>query len=108
MAPSLASAGIDGDGQPHNVSAGDGSEVAFQRLRTGLDQVGTVAEPLRLLGWQVVDELNRAFAGEEHSGYVAPAHLFVPSNIEHDGGPRNIYDPENGYQDAYMQIWGIK
>jgi ribose transport system substrate-binding protein len=56
----------------------------------------------------VVDELNRAFAGEEPSGYVAPAHLFVPSNIEHDGGPRNIYDPENGYQDAYMQIWGVK
>jgi ribose transport system substrate-binding protein len=56
----------------------------------------------------VVDELNRAFAGEEHSGYVAPAHLFVPSNIEHDGGPRNIYDPENGYQDAYKQIWGVK
>jgi ribose transport system substrate-binding protein len=59
-------------------------------------------------GWQVVDELNRAFAGEEPSGYVAPAHLFVPSNIEHDGGPNNIYDPDNGYQDAYKQIWGVK
>jgi ribose transport system substrate-binding protein len=108
MAPSLASAGIDGDGAPHNVSAGDGSEVAFQRIRTGQYQVGTVAEPLRMHGWQVVDELNRAFAGEEPSGYVAPAHLFVPSNIEHDGGPNNIYDPDNGYQDAYKQIWGVK
>jgi ribose transport system substrate-binding protein len=108
MAPSLASAGIPGDGQPHNVSAGDGSEVAFQRIRTGQYQVGTVAEPLRLHGWQVVDEINRAFAGEAPSNYVAPAHLFVPSNIEFDGGPDNVYDPDNGYQDAYKQIWGVK
>ena len=108
MAPSLTSAGIEGDGRPHNVSAGDGSEVAFQRIRTGQYQVGTVAEPLRLHGWQVVDEMNRAFAGEEHSGYVAPAHLFIPSNIEFDGGPNNIYEPDNGYQDAYKKIWGVQ
>lgn len=108
MAPSLASAGIPGDGAPHSISAGDGSEVAFQRIRSNEYQVGTVAEPLRLHGWQIVDELNRAFAGEPPSGYVAPAHLFVPSNIEFDGGPRNIYDPENGYQDAYKTIWGVQ
>ena len=77
--------------------------TVLQRSSQPLELVCT-----RLHGWQVVDELNRAFAGEEHSGYVAPAHLFVPSNIEHDGGPRNIYDPENGYQDAYKQIWGVK
>ena len=35
MAPSLAAAGIDGDGHPRNISAGDGSEVAFQRIRAG-------------------------------------------------------------------------
>jgi len=35
MAPSLAAAGIDGDGPPANISAGDGSEVAFQRIRQG-------------------------------------------------------------------------
>ena len=108
MAPSLASAGIPGDGAPHNISAGDGSEVAFQRIRSGQYQVGTVAEPLRMHGWQVVDELNRAFAGQKPSGYVAPAHLFVPSNIKFDGGPRNTYDPDNGYREAYMKIWGVK
>jgi ribose transport system substrate-binding protein len=108
MAPSLIWASIPGDGQPHNVSVGDGSEVAFQLIRTDQYQVGTVAESLRLHGWQVVDELNRAFAGEEPTEYVAPAHLFVPFSIEFDGGPRNIHDPENGYHDAYRQIWGVK
>ncbi len=107
MAPSLASAGIGGDGRPHNVSAGDGSEVAFQRIRANQYQVGTVAEPLRLHGWQLVDELNRAFAGEKASFYVAPAHLFTPANIKADGGPDNVYDPENGYRDAYKKIWGV-
>lgn len=105
MAPSLVSAGIAGDGQPHSVSAGDGSEVAFQRIRQGEYQVGTVAEPLRLHGWQIIDEANRALNGEPESGYVAPAHLFLPGNVEFDGGDRNIYDPDNGYTDIYTNIW---
>jgi ribose transport system substrate-binding protein len=105
MAPSLASAGIPGNGYPRNISAGDGSEVAFQRIRQGEYQVGTVAEPLRLHGWQIVDEANRAFNKEKPSGYVAPAHLFLPSNIKFDGGPKNTHDPENGYTDSYLKIW---
>jgi ribose transport system substrate-binding protein len=108
MAPALASAGIPGDGVPHDVSAGDGSEAAFERIRSHQYQVGTVAEPLRLHGWQLVDELNRAFSGEKPSGYVAPAHLFTPANIQSDGGPQNVYDPDNGYRDAYKKIWGVK
>ena len=106
MAPSLQSAGIAGDAPPHSISAGDGSEPAFQRIKAGEYQIGTVAEPLRLHGWQEVDELNRAFNGAPPSGYVAPPHLFIKANIDKDGGPKNIYDPQNGYTDAYKKIWG--
>jgi ribose transport system substrate-binding protein len=106
MAPSLQSAGIAGDGAPHAISAGDGSEPAFQRIRAGEYQVGTVAEPLRLHGWQLVDELNRAFAGQPPSGFVAPPHLFIKANIDKDGGDKNTYDPQNGYRDIYRKIWG--
>jgi ribose transport system substrate-binding protein len=105
MAPALSAAGIAGDGQPLAISAGDGSEVAFQRIRQGEYQAGTVAEPLRLQGWQIVDEANRAVNGQKDSGYVAPAHLFLPSNIKFDGGPKNTYDPENDYTKAYQKIW---
>ncbi len=105
MAPALAAAGIPGNGQPLAISAGDGSEVAFQRIRQGEYQAGTVAEPLRLQGWQIVDEANRAVNGQKDSGYVAPAHLFLPSNIKFDGGPKNTYDPENDYTKAYQKIW---
>ena len=75
MGPSLTSAGKDGDGAPFNISAGDGSELAFQRIRSKQYQMATVPEPLHEQGWQLVDELNRAFAGEPWSGYVSGIHL---------------------------------
>ncbi|HEY4163677.1 MAG TPA: substrate-binding domain-containing protein [Dongiaceae bacterium] len=108
MSPSFSAAGIDGKDNPQAISAGDGSEAAFQRIRQGDYQAATVAEPLHLQGWQIVDEANRALHKEKDSGFVAPPHLFLATNIDHDGGPNNTYDPENGYQDAYMKIWGIK
>ena len=51
MGPSLAAAGIKGDGAPINVAAGDGSESAYQRIRSepvpGRDG-GRAAEPAGL------------------------------------------------------------
>jgi ribose transport system substrate-binding protein len=108
MGPSLAAAGIAGDGAPKAVAAGDGSESAYQRIRSGQYQAVTVAEPLNLQGWQLVDELNRAFAGQPWSGYVSPLHLVTRDNVEFDGGPQNTFDPENGYRDHYKTIWGVK
>ena len=49
------------------------------RIRAGTYQTGTVAEPLNMQGWQVVDELNRLMAGQPVSGFVAPVHLVVGS-----------------------------
>lgn len=106
MGPSLQAAGIAGDGAPKSVAAGDGSESAYQRIRAKQYQSVTVAEPLNLQGWQLVDELNRAFAGEPWSGYVSPLHVVTTDNVEFDGGPKNTFDPDNGYRDAYKAIWG--
>ncbi len=106
MGPSLAAAGIAGDGKPVNVAAGDGSESAYQRIRAKQYQAVTVAEPLNLQGWQLIDELNRAVAGEKWSGYVSPLHVVTSANVEFDGGPKNSFDPGNGYRDEYKKIWG--
>ena len=106
-APSLQSAGIDAaTGYPRQISSGDGSVTAFQRIRQKRYQIGTVAEPLHLQGWMCVDELNRAFANQPPSGFVPPPHLFIASNLDRDGGPNNAYEPENGYKDIYKKIWG--
>jgi len=106
-APSLQAAGIDAaSGYPRQISSGDGSVTAFQRIRQKRYQIGTVAEPLHLQGWMTIDELNRAFAGQPPSGFVPPPHLFIASNIDRDGGASNMYEPENGYKDIYKKIWG--
>lgn len=104
MGPSLAAAGIDGKGAPKNGSAGDGSEAAFQRIRTGQYQAVTVAEPLNLQGWQLVDELNRALQGESCSGYVTAPALVTEQGLANSEG--NTFDPDNGYREAYAAIWG--
>ena len=106
-APSLQAAGVDpAGGYPRQISSGDGSVTAFQRIRQKRYQIGTVAEPLHLQGWMTIDELNRAFAGQPPSGFVPPPHLFMASNIDRDGGASNMYEPENGYKDIYKKIWG--
>ena len=108
MAASLGAAGLGGTDAPHNISAGDGSESAFQRIRAQQNQMATVPEPLQEQGWQLLDELNRAFNKQPWSGYVSNIHLVTADNIAYDGGPKNLYDPDNGYRDAYRKIWSGK
>jgi ribose transport system substrate-binding protein len=104
MGPSLAAAGIDGKGSPKAGSAGDGSEAAFERIRSGQFQTVTVAEPLNLQGWQLVDELNRAISGEKCSGYITAPALVTEDGLKASTG--NTFDPQNGYREAYAKIWG--
>lgn len=102
--PELIKAGLPGD-RLSLISAGDGSAAAFLRIQARTFQTATVAEPLNLHGWQLVDELNRLLAGQAVSGYVIPVHLVTGDNIAFDGGPRLLFDPDNGYRDIYRRIW---
>ncbi len=108
MGPSLAAAGKQGDGPPKAISAGDGSESAFQRIRAKQYQMATVPEPLNEQGWQLVDELNRGFNKAPSTGFISNIHLVTADNIAFDGGPKNIFDPDNGYREQYKKIWGVK
>jgi len=108
-APSLQAAGVDpANGYPQQISSGDGSVPAFKRIRDKQYQLATVAEPLNLQGWIMVDEMNRALAGDKPSGFVPHVHLFTAENLDKDGGPDNRFDPGNGYRDEYKKIWGVK
>lgn len=102
--PELIAQGLPGD-SIRLLSAGDGSPSAFMRIQAGSFQTGTVAEPLNLHGWQLVDELNRLFARQPVNGYVVPVHLVSRENVDFDGGKRYLYDPDNGYREAYRRIW---
>ena len=102
MAAALRAAGKTGTGFPHNVGAGDGSADEYQRIVAGEFQSVTVPEPLTMQGWQIVDEFNRAFAGQKASGYIPVVHLVTKANA----GTSTVYDPQNGYAAAYKKIWG--
>ncbi len=88
------------------ISGGDGSPAAFLRIATASFQTATAADPLNLQGWQLVDELNRLFANQPLSGFVALPRLVSSENMGCDGAPRRLYDPDNGYRNAYRRIWG--
>ncbi|WP_171179114.1 substrate-binding domain-containing protein [Ruegeria sp. HKCCD8929] len=105
MGPALAAAGISSEDGPQAGSAGDGSEAAFQRIRSGNYQTITVAEPLNLQGWQLVDELNRAIQGEACSGYITSPALVTEEGLT-KLGDSNQFDPDSPYREAYAQIWG--
>jgi ribose transport system substrate-binding protein len=87
------------------LSAGDGSNSAYKRIRSNSLQIGTVPEPLFMHGWQLVDEMNRALSGVAPSGYVTPVHLVTNQNIAYDGGPKNVFDPANDFRGQYQKIW---
>jgi ribose transport system substrate-binding protein len=106
MVPALTAAGIKPSGQLFNISAGDGSPSAYQRIQANEYQYATIPEPLNLQGWQLVDELNRAFAKQPASGFNSPVHIVTPANVNFDGGKSALFDPGNGYRDHYKQIWG--
>jgi len=57
-------------------------------------------------GWQIVDEMNRAIAKAAGSGYSPKVQHVTAENAGKDGGPKNIFDPDNGYRDQYKKIWG--
>lgn len=107
MAPALSQDGIAPSSAPVNISAGDGSPHAFQRIRTGHDQAATVAAPLSEQGWQVVDEMNRALAKQRPDDFVAEPRLFDKADIGSLGGPQGTYIPNDSFETHYKQIWGV-
>jgi ribose transport system substrate-binding protein len=94
--------GRTGSDPPFAVAAGDGSASEFERIRSGNYQLASVADPLYLQGWQLMDELNRALAGQPPSGYLAPARLITRDNVP--AGP--VFDPATPYRTDFMRIWG--
>ena len=87
-----------------NISAGDGSAKALGRIHSGLSQqVATVAEPLGMQGWQLVDELNRAFAGQPPSQFVTPPLLITPQVLQ-ESDDLSI-ELDFSHEDAYLRLW---
>jgi len=99
----LFGAGVPGDHPPFSIAAGDGDASEFERIRAGDYQKASIAEPLNLQGWQLIDELNRARARQPASGYVAPPRLITHADVPSGA----VFDPPSGYRANYRRIWGV-
>jgi ribose transport system substrate-binding protein len=93
-----------GRGDIVGIAAGDGSRTALSRIRSGRSQqLATIAEPTGLQGWQLADELRRAFAKQPPSGRVAQP-IAVTTELLRQLGQLEI-DDLLPYRAEYRQQW---
>ena len=86
------------------IAAGDGSRSALGRIRSGLSQqLATIAEPTGQQGWQLADELRRAFLGQPASGRAWPP-ITVTTAYLRELGNREI-DDASPYRADYRRQW---
>lgn len=102
-APALQSAGKPPQGPPKGIAAGNGDAAELQRIRTGQYQTATVAEPLYLQAWQLVDAVNSQLAGQRVADWVADPGLIDATNVPRSG---DVFDPDSGYRTVYRAAWG--
>lgn len=93
-----------GRGDIVGIAAGDGSRTALSRIRSGRSQqLATIAEPTGLHGWQLADELRRAFAKQAPSGRVARP-ITVTTELLRQLGQLEV-DDLLPYRAEYRQQW---
>ncbi|MGM9483346.1 substrate-binding domain-containing protein [Roseateles sp. NT4] len=93
-----------GRGDVVGIAAGDGSRTALSRIRSGRSQqLATIAEPTGLQGWQLADELRRAFARQAPSGRVARP-IAVTTELLRQLGQLEV-DDLLPYRAEYRQQW---
>ena len=103
--PALRTGGVPAHGRIALIGS-DGSPAAYQRIRTGTYEIGTIPEPAAMQGWQAIDEMNRALNNAPPSGFQQPLHIITKANVDSDINADGIYEPKVNYRDEYAKIWG--
>lgn len=90
---------------PLNISAGDGSTSALLRMKYQSYQYASVAEPLLMHGWQLVDEIYRNLMGDSPSGYVNQPYIVTQKNAASVINSRGFFEPDRPYRELYQERW---
>ncbi|MDJ0553894.1 MAG: hypothetical protein QNJ68_05560 [Microcoleaceae cyanobacterium MO_207.B10] len=90
---------------PLNISAGDGSLSALLRIKYKSFQYASVAEPLLMHGWQLVDEMQRSLMGEPPSGYVNQPYIVTQENVAGVINSQGFFDIDRPYRQLYLERW---
>jgi ribose transport system substrate-binding protein len=103
VASALRASNVPTDGV--KLVGADGAPSAYDMIRTGEYQVATVPEPSTLFGYQAVDSVVRAMAGEKPAAFSQPTYLVTADNVDAEGGDQDQYIPSNGFACHYANIW---
>jgi ribose transport system substrate-binding protein len=105
--PYFASAPRSGGATPDKVKliGADGPPSAYDMIRKGNYEVATVPEPSTMFGYQAVDAVIRAMAGEPPAQFVQPTYLVTKDNADAEGGDKNQFIPSNNFACHYLNIW---
>lgn len=83
----------------------DGPPSAYDLIRQGDYEVATVPEPSTLFGFQAIDAVIHAMAGQEPSHFVQPTYLVTKANADAEGGKKNEFIPSNAFACHYQNLW---
>jgi len=105
--PYVASALRSSNVKPDEVKlvGADGSPSAYDMIRKGQYEVATVPEPSTLFGYQAVDAIVRAQAGQEPAKFIQPTYLVTKANVDQEGGDKDQYIPSNNFACHYSNVW---
>lgn len=90
------------------IVGADGFPSAYSRIRKDDYQVATCPQPQTELGYQAVDEMNRALANLPASGYAPDVYIVDKSNVHLYGGDQDQFVPDNDFANKYLSIWAPK
>ena len=62
-------------------------------------------EPSTLFGYEAIDAVVRAMAGEPPAKFVQPTYIITKDNADEEGGKNNEFVPENSFACHYLNIW---
>ena len=104
--PALRTGGVPPTGRIALIGS-DGSPAAYQRIRTGTYEIGTIPEPAAMQGWQAIDELNRAASNAGRPAVSSSRCTSSPrTSVDDDINADGIYEPKVDYRAAYAKISG--
>lgn len=84
------------------VAAYEGAPQELDSIRQGTE-AATLAGPVEWMGWQAVDELNRAFNNAPPSGVELRYRL-----LDHENVPaEKVYQGDLDFRAQYKRLWGV-
>ncbi len=103
VAATLRAAGV-----PHDkvsLVGADAPPATYDLIRKGEYEVASVPEPSTLFGYEAVDAIVRAMAGQPPAKWVQPTFIRTKANIDQEGGKKNEFVPSNNFACHYLNIW---